>query len=852
MKKTNITLSIALAAVFSASVATAAEVSGKLVIERAVFTNAGSVIGNTPTFSTFGTGGMAHDATSAAAAPGIVGEARGCNMMSPTQANPATSGYCGAISDANGGKKRDMFGNLAGAPTHGDGDVFKEEVVAKIFIDGDAEGIAEGATYHVELNAFIDNKATSNYNSNQDYTQRDFLREAYVDIEQGDWSIRAGKQQVVWGTADGMKLLDMINPSDYGEMAQNQMEDSRIPVWMLNAETTGEDGTETQIVVSQPKENVFAGLNRNVNTDVRGNNMFADDTTLNGGTDTGHAFMMKGPDTITGGQDGFLNIVPDLGSVAARFGMAFTPSTTTGSMGATSYYGSRVSKGNLNVASMQGFTVTGFEVMTMLEMNQALGGATTGAGSSIIEGASGVAGMTAGFATAVNNTYANLLIGGYSTDGFDADVYAAYANGAADATQLSYVNAAIARMAAAPSAGGMGLASATNLTGSQMLAYGFDPLYDTNLANVTAGNDTAFDYMGNTTFRTFDAFVDAKSQYVYAMPKNSDFDLAIRTKKSLASGLNYSLNASYNYDKNPIIDLSWRGDNGQVLTTYTVDCPASACGVDTTTLAIYDAAFNTAATKDAGFYDYADGAYGGAAIDAAQGAYIVANGLNPATMTDAEKGAAYVASQARAATLRFTQEVKRVVNIGGSFDMAVETASLGPVVIRGEVLYTKGAYSPVIDKTKLGYGDLVGALEMKKGDRAKFVLGADITALTNMMVSAQFIQDSDLDFIDGAERYTADYATMSINNEFNKGIKDKNFYSLFFSKPFGESGQHRWNNITMYEENGGKWNRFDIDYSIDDDTQATLEYNKYWGNANTQFGQLEKSSNIQVGVKYSF
>jgi hypothetical protein len=158
----------------------------------------------------------------------------------------------------------------------------------------------------------------------------------------------------------------------------------------------------------------------------------------------------------------------------------------------------------------------------------------------------------------------------------------------------------------------------------------------------------------------------------------------------------------------------------------------------------------------------------------------------------------------------------------------------------------------VIDKTKLGYGDLVGALEMVKGDRVKFVLGADITALTNMMVSAQFIQDSDLDFVDGANRYTADYATMHMTNGFNKATKDKNFYSLFFSKPFGASGEHRWNNITMYEENGGKWNRLDAEFSIDDDTQATVEYNKYWGDANTQFGQLEKSSNIQVGLKYSF
>jgi hypothetical protein len=91
-----------------------------------------------------------------------------------------------------------------------------------------------------------------------------------------------------------------------------------------------------------------------------------------------------------------------------------------------------------------------------------------------------------------------------------------------------------------------------------------------------------------------------------------------------------------------------------------------------------------------------------------------------------------------------------------------------------------------------------------------------------------------------------------MSNGFNKATEDKNFYSLFFSKPFGASGEHRWNNITMYEENGGKWNRLDAEFSIDDDTQATVEYNKYWGDENTQFGQLEASSNIQFGVKYSF
>jgi len=157
-----------------------------------------------------------------------------------------------------------------------------------------------------------------------------------------------------------------------------------------------------------------------------------------------------------------------------------------------------------------------------------------------------------------------------------------------------------------------------------------------------------------------------------------------------------------------------------------------------------------------------------------------------------------------------------------------------------------------MNKDRLAIGDLVGALQMKKADRFKFVLGADITVLTNMMISAQFIQDSNLDHIDNGNEYTTDYATMHLSNGFNKATKDKNFYSLFFSKPFGESDQHRWNNITMFEENGGRWNRLDVEYTIDDNTVATAEYNKYWGEKNTQFGQLEKSSNLQVGLKYTF
>ena len=98
--------------------------------------------------------------------------------------------------------------------------------------------------------------------------------------------------------------------------------------------------------------------------------------------------------------------------------------------------------------------------------------------------------------------------------------------------------------------------------------------------------------------------------------------------------------------------------------------------------------------------------------------------------------------------------------------------------------------------------------------------------------------------------YTADFAAMHMSNGFKKAEENKEFYSLFFSKPFGASGEGRWNNILMLEEGGGRWNRFDIEYSMTDSLIGSLEFNNYWGDKDTQFGQLENASNIQFGLKY--
>ena len=62
------------------------------------------------------------------------------------------------------------------------------------------------------------------------------LREFYwdFDILGGQW--RVGKQQVVWGEADGIKILDVVNPQSFREFVLDDFDDSRIPLTMINAE----------------------------------------------------------------------------------------------------------------------------------------------------------------------------------------------------------------------------------------------------------------------------------------------------------------------------------------------------------------------------------------------------------------------------------------------------------------------------------------------------------------------------------------------------------------------------------------------------------------------------------------
>jgi len=131
-------------------------------------------------------------------------------------------------------------------------------------------------------------------------TTADPLREAYIDYFGESLNLRIGKQQVVWGTADGIRLLDIVNPSDFRDFYQSSMEDLRVTLWMAKAELALDHQTTLQgIWIPDIRANQFPGLTRE--------------------GDQGHPFVFKGIDAITGDIWGLTQLSPRLGDLSEGF-----------------------------------------------------------------------------------------------------------------------------------------------------------------------------------------------------------------------------------------------------------------------------------------------------------------------------------------------------------------------------------------------------------------------------------------------------------------------------------------------------------------------------------------------------
>jgi hypothetical protein len=612
-------------------------------------------------------------------------------------------------------------------------DVWRFQNRMRVFMN---VGLGESNTLHAEGNFVIDPKAVEGFQTHRLYSQFDYFRELYLDSffgSENQFSTRLGKQQIVWGTADGIKLLDIINPTDFRHFVQDPFEDSRIPVWMAVGEYNPIPSINLQAILAQSRPNVIPGL------DVRSSGDPGQPFIAN----KGQPFVLKGVDTITGQVDGFLNITPALGGTAAAF------------QGFAAAFGAP----NLTAVGGGTFTVQDF-----------------------VNGQTGFCGP-------------NAVAPGAPTDAEDCPGF------------LNFV-------AQTPGLGGN--ENRTNLVTTT---------YNSSNPKFT------FEYMNLASFATFDTFARARSEYRKDLEED-EANIGFRFKQETDFGVNYSLNYYYNQNPNPSVEIFWEDQSGNRLNPVLTEAPSAIDGSPVKTVTLQKANGQTFTPTD----------------------------INPATGALNENDGI--------ATLVFREFQDRIHNIGASFDSGLDFMPL-PTVLRGEFLYQKDVLVPIIDRSQLAVGNVAEALTVEKADFFKYVLGLDVTVLTNLLVSTQLIQFWNLDYVSNRTdsvfggpcrnancgRYTGDPSTLALSNGLKKGDEVETFGSLFLSKPFGAEQQHRVNNIFIAENGGGFWNRLDVEYTfteISENLVGTAAFNYYFGDDNTTFGQLENSSNLQIGLKYLF
>ncbi|MEL7311658.1 MAG: DUF1302 family protein, partial [Pseudomonadota bacterium] len=75
------------------------------------------------------------------------------------------------------------------------------------------------------------------------------LRDAYAQFVIPRGILRLGKQQIVWGKMDGIKILDVINPQDFRYFIAEAFSESRVTLWSAYADISlGSWRTELAVV----------------------------------------------------------------------------------------------------------------------------------------------------------------------------------------------------------------------------------------------------------------------------------------------------------------------------------------------------------------------------------------------------------------------------------------------------------------------------------------------------------------------------------------------------------------------------------------------------------------------------
>lgn len=87
---------------------------------------------------------------------------------------------------------------------------------------GEIRGMKGNSSFYTSINA--------NFNyllPEQTYLE---LREAYLEYAGANWDLRAGRQIIIWGVSDGIRITDIIAPMDFTEFLARDYDDIRMPV----------------------------------------------------------------------------------------------------------------------------------------------------------------------------------------------------------------------------------------------------------------------------------------------------------------------------------------------------------------------------------------------------------------------------------------------------------------------------------------------------------------------------------------------------------------------------------------------------------------------------------------------
>ncbi len=87
-----------------------------------------------------------------------------------------------------------------------------------------------GEMFKLQGNSYFFASVNAVYNSVLPELSKVQFREAYMEYTGETWGFKAGRQIIIWGKADGLKITDVISPMDLTEFLARDYDDIRMPV----------------------------------------------------------------------------------------------------------------------------------------------------------------------------------------------------------------------------------------------------------------------------------------------------------------------------------------------------------------------------------------------------------------------------------------------------------------------------------------------------------------------------------------------------------------------------------------------------------------------------------------------